>query len=123
MKNFLTQGETNEKNQKIGGGVPIIDRKFRGCMMLIDKKLAELKNYAECESFSKFIELIKKPFNQKMIKKEKHHCPTSHSLAYFIELVRWPCFRFIEGLTGLIDGLAMGGVKSNKSKIAVGFSK
>ena len=36
MKNLLTQCKTKEKNPKIGGNVPLIDKKYSGNVLLID---------------------------------------------------------------------------------------
>ena len=38
MKNLLTQWETEEENQKIGGDVPLIDREHNGDLLLLDSK-------------------------------------------------------------------------------------
>ena len=38
MKNFLTQWESKEENQKTGGNVPLIDREHNGDILLLDGK-------------------------------------------------------------------------------------
>ena len=38
MKNLLTYWETEEENRKIGGNLPLIDRKRSDNMLLIDRK-------------------------------------------------------------------------------------
>ena len=38
MKNFLTQWESKEENQKTGGNVPLIDREHNGDVLLIDRE-------------------------------------------------------------------------------------
>ena len=38
MKNFLTQWQTEEENQKTGGNVPPVDREHNGDMLLIDRE-------------------------------------------------------------------------------------
>ena len=92
-------------------------------MPLIDRELAELENNAKCASFPKLTELMQKPFNLTIIKKEKPHYPISHSLTYYVESIRRPCFCFVEALIGLTDGLAMGGAESREEKVVVCFSK
>ena len=75
MKNLLTQWKTEEKNQKTGGDVPLINRKLAElednaeCAFL--PKLTELENDAEYASFPKFIELVKKPSNLTRTRKVK----------------------------------------------------
>ena len=71
MKNLLTQWETEEENQTTGGDVLLIDREHRGNMLLINRKLAELEDDAECASLPKFTELMKKPPNLTRTGKEK----------------------------------------------------
>ena len=133
IKNLLTQGETEEEIRKIGGNVPLIDRKYSGKILLIERKhssdellinrkLVELEDNTECASPSKLTKLVKKLSNLTRIGKEKPHHPISHSLTYFIKSVRWLYFHFAEGLIGLIDSLAMGKVKLKRGKVAVGFS-
>ena len=115
----------------------LIDSKHSGNVLLIDGKLAELEDDSECVSLPKFTELeddaeyaslpkltklVKKPSNLTRTEKKKPHCPISHSLACFIELVGPPCFRFAEDLVGLTIGLAMGGAESRGKEVAVGFS-
>ena len=108
-------------NREHNNNVLFINSKHSGNVLLIDKKLAELENNAECASFAKFTELVKKPSNLTRTGKKTSHCGISHSLACFVEPVRRPCFRFVEGLAGLTDGLAMGGAKSKREEIAVSF--
>ena len=118
--------------------MPLIDREHNGDVLLLDKKFAKLEDDAECASLSKFTELendtkyaslpkltelVKKSFNLTKTVKEKSHRLISHFLACFVELVGRPCFCFVEGLTGLTDGLAMGGAKLREREVAVGFSK
>ena len=91
-----------------------------------------MKDDAECISLPKLTELVKLPNLTELVKKpsnltktgkEKPHCPISHSLTCFIELIGRLCFRFTEGLTGgLTDGLAMGGAELRGGEVAVGFS-
>ena len=100
----------------------LIDRALNGGVLLIDKALIELENGAECASLSKLTELVKKPSNLTRIGKEKLHRLISYSLARFVEPIGRPQFCFVEGLTGLTDGLAMGGAKLRGEKVAVGFS-
>ena len=68
MKNFLTQWKTEEKNQKAGGNVPLIDKehcsdvllidgKHNGDVLLMDKKLAELEDDTKYVSIPKFTKL------------------------------------------------------------------
>ena len=64
---------------------------------------------------------MKKSFKLTKIEKEKSYCLISHLLACFIEHARRPCFCFAEGLTGLIDGVAIGGVELRRKEVAVGF--
>ena len=97
MKNLLTQWETEEKNQKTGGNMPLIYKedsgdmlliksKHSGNILLIDKKLAVLEDDAKCiflpkltglkgntkcASPLKLTELVKKPSNLTRIGKEK----------------------------------------------------
>ena len=98
-KSFLTQWKIEEKNRKINGGVPLIDKKlcgnlllidkkFGGDQLLIDKELANLKNDVKCVFFPKLTKLLKKLFNLTRTGKKKHHCPISYSLACFVEPVR-----------------------------------
>ena len=92
-------------------------------MLLINRELAKLKNDTKCTFLSKLIKLVKKPSNLTRIGKKKLYCPISHFLAYFVELVGWLCFCFVEGLMGLIDGLAMGRAKLRRREVAIGFSR
>ena len=132
IKNLLTQWETKKEDLKTGGNVPLINReqsgnvllldsKHSGDVLLINRKLVELENDAECKSFLKLTELVKKPSNLTRTGKEKPHCPISHSLSRFIEPIRCPRFYFIEDLAGLTDGLAIGGAELRGEEIAVGF--
>ena len=86
-------------------------------------KFTELEDDAEYASLLKLTELVKKSSNLIRIGKEKSHRPISHSLTYFVEPARRPCFCFVEDLAGLTDGLAMGGAKSRRKEIAIGFSE
>ena len=133
MKNLLTQWETEEENQKIGGGVLPIDRTSNGGVLFIDAKLAELEDDAECAflpkltelvKLLKLTELVKKPSNLTRTEKEKPIHSISYSLACFFEHIGRPCFRFAKGLTsGLTDGLAMSGAELRRGKVTVGFSR
>ena len=38
MKNFQTEWETEEKNQKTGGNVPLIDREYNSDILLLDSE-------------------------------------------------------------------------------------
>ena len=89
--------------------------------MLINRKLANLKNNAKCTSFPKLKKLVKKLSNLTRTRKEKSHCLISHSLAHFVEFIKRPCFSFAEGLTGLTDGLAIGRAELRGKEIAIGF--
>ena len=60
MKNLLIQWKIEEENQKTGDNMPLIDR-----------ALAELEDDAECVSFPKLTELVKKPFSLTRTGKEK----------------------------------------------------
>ena len=102
--------------------VLLLDSKHNGNVLLLDRKFAELGNDAECAFFPKLIKLVKKPFNLTKTVKEKPHCLISYSLACIVEPVRWPCFCFAEGLVGLTDSVAMGGVESRRGEVAIGFS-
>ena len=132
MKNLLTQWETEEKNQKSGGNMPLIDKKHSddvllidskhsGNLLLINRKLAELKHDAECVSLLKLTELVKKPSKRAKTGKEKSHYSIFYFLAYFDEPVGRSCFCFAKGLAYLTDSLAMGGAKLRREKVAVGF--
>ena len=143
MKNLLTQWEIEEKNRKIGGKQPLIDRehsgnvllinskhgsnillldsKHSGNVLLIDKELVELEDDAECASLLKLTEFMKKHFKQTKTGKEKPHRSISNSFAYFDEPVGRPCFCFTEAWVGLTDGLAMGGAESKKEKVTINF--
>ena len=125
--------ETEEKNRKIGGNMPPIDREYSGnillidreCsgnMLLLDREIAELENDAEYISLPKLTKLMKKSSNPIRTRTKKPHCPISHFLTHFVELVEQPRFCFTEGLTGLFDGLAMGGAELRGEKIAISFS-
>ena len=107
MKNLLIQWENEKENRKIGGSIPLIDKIPNGNLLLIDRKLAELEDNTEYTSLPKLKELVKKPSNLTRIGKKKPHYPISHSLAYFIELIKRPYFCFAESLTSLIDRLAI----------------
>ena len=96
MKNLLTQWKTKKENLKTGGNVLLIDKdqnsdmlfihsKHNGNVLLIDRKLAELKDDAECASFPKLTKLVKKTSNLTRTGKKKPHRPISHSLACFTE--------------------------------------
>ena len=133
MKNLLTQWEIEEENRKIDGNLPLIDRKLNGNMLFIDKQLnsnmllinrepVELEDDAKCASLPKLTELVKKSSNLTRTGKKKPQYPISYPLTCFVELVGWPCFCFVEGLTGLTDGLAISGAKSRREKVAIGFS-
>ena len=133
MKNLLTQRKIEEENQKTGGNMPLIDNehnsnvllidsKNSGNVLLINRKLAKLEDDAECASFPKLTELVKKPSNLTRTGKKRFYCPISHSLACFIKPVEWLCFRFAESLVGLTDGLAMSGVELKGKEITIGFS-
>ena len=37
MKNFLIQWQTEEKNRKIGGGIPLIDKIPNGDLLLMNR--------------------------------------------------------------------------------------
>ena len=87
IKNLLTQEKTEEENQKIGGGVPLIDRELSGNILLINREFVELKNDVKYTSLPKLTELVKKSSNLTKTGKEKPHRPISHFLAYFIGLV------------------------------------
>ena len=90
-------------------------------MLLIDRKLARLKNDDECAIFPKLTELVKKSSNLTRIGEKKPYHPISYSLTYFIELVRRLCFYFAESLTGLTNGLAMRGAELKRAKVASVF--
>ena len=60
MKNLLTQWETEKKNQKTSGNVPIIDKKHSGNVLLINRKLAKLEDDAKYTSLPKLTKLMKK---------------------------------------------------------------
>ena len=90
-------------------------------MLLIDRELAELEDDAECASFLKLTKLVKKSSNLTKTGEKKPHCPISHFLACFIKLVGRLCFYLVESLTGLADGLALGGTKSRGGKVAISF--
>ena len=133
MKNLLTWWETEEKNRKISGNMPLIDRKHSSKVLLIDRKcsenvllinkeLAELENNAECAFFPKFTKLVKKPSNLIKTGKKKPHRPISHSLTCFVKPVRRSRFCFTEDLMGWTNGLAMGEVELRRGKVAIGFS-
>ena len=133
MKNFLTQWETQEDNQKTSGNVPLIDKEYsgdmllidskhNGNMLLIDRKLVELENDFEYASFPKLTKLVKKSSNLTITEKKKPHHPIFHFLARFIEPVRRLCFCFAEGLVGLTDSLAIGITEFRGEEFAVGFS-
>ena len=122
MKNLLTQWEIEEDNQRTGDNVLLIDRKHNSNMLLIDRKIVELQDDAECASLPKLTELMKKPTNLTRTRQEKPHRPLFHSLAYFVWLVRQPRFCFAEGLAGLTDGFAMGGAELREREIAIVFS-
>ena len=130
MKNLLTRWETEKDN--------LINSQYSGEVLLIDRKLTELENDAECVSLPKFTELeddakyasflkahriSEKPSNLTGTRKEKLHRLISHSSVYFLELVGRPCFCFIGGLADLTDGLAIGGAESRERKIAISFSR
>ena len=132
IKNLLIQWETEKENQKIESNVPLIDRehnsgiqllngKHSGDMLLIDRKLAELKDDAKYASFPKLTELVKKLFNLTRTGKKKPYCPISH-LVCFVKPVEWPHFHFAEGLAGLTDDLAIGGAELRREEVTVGFS-
>ena len=88
-----------------------------------DAEYASLLKFTELIKLPKLTELVKKPSNLTKTGKEKPHRLISHSLARFIEPIRRPCFRFVEGLTdGLTDGLAIDGAKLSGGEVAVGFS-
>ena len=134
MKNLLTRWETEEENRKIGRNMLFIDRKHSGNVLLInrersgnvlllDREFAKLENDAKYTSLPKLTEVVKKPSKLTRTRKEKPHCPISHSFTYFVEPNRRPSFCFVEGLTGLTDGLAMGGVELRGGEIAVSFSR
>ena len=116
----------------------LIDSKHIGNVLFIDRKRAELEDDVKCASLPKFTELeddaeyaslpkftelVKKPSNLTKTRKEKPHCPISHFLARFVEPVRRPRFYFIKGLTGLTDGLAIGGAKLRGKEVIIGFSR
>ena len=67
--------------------MPFIDRKLNGNVLLIDREFAELEDNAKYTPLPKLIKLVKKPSNLTKIEKKKPHCPKSHFLACFIELV------------------------------------
>ena len=101
----------------------LIDREHNGDVLLIDRAPAHWKMMLNVHLSRSFTKLVKKSSNLTSTGKEKPHRPISHSSARFVELIRRPRFRFVEGLTGgLIDGLAIGGTKSRGGKVTVGFS-
>ena len=107
------------------GNVLLIDRKCSSDVLLIDQKLVKLKDDAKYESLLKLTKLVKKLPNLINIRKKKPHCPISHSLTCFIELIGQPCFCFAEGLMnlmGLTNGLAISRAELRRGEIAVGFS-
>ena len=107
--------------KELGSNLLLINRKFGGNVLLIDRKLAKLKDNAEYTSFPKLSELVKKLSNLNKIGKEKVNRLIFYSLAHFVEPVRQLCFWFVEDLTGLTDGLAMGRAELKGKKVAVGF--
>ena len=132
IKNLLIQRETEEDNQKTGVNMPLIDREHSGDVLLIDsehsgdvpfiyRKLAELEDDAECASFSKLTEFVKKLSNLTRTGKKNPYRPISHSLNCFIMPIKWLCFSFTEGLVGLTDGLAIDTMELRGGKVAVGF--
>ena len=90
-------------------------------MPFINRELAELEDDAKCASLSKLVELVKKSSNLIRTRKEKLHCPIAHSMAYFVESVRRPCFCFAKSLMDLTDGLAMGRAELRGGEVTVGF--
>ena len=101
--------------------MPLIDREHNGNMLLIDRKLAELEEDAECASLPKLTKLMKKSSNLTKIVKKKSHCPISHSLACFVEPIGRLCFCFVESLAGLTGGLAINRAALREEKVAIGF--
>ena len=65
----------------------LIDREISGNVLLLDRKLAELKDDAECAFLPKLTKLMKKASNLTRIGKKKPHYLISHFLACFDELV------------------------------------
>ena len=132
MENLPIQWKTEEENRKIGGGMSLIDRELGSNLLLINRelgsnmlfinrKLAKLENDAKCALFPKLIELVIKSSNLTRTGKEKSHRPIFLFLARFIEPIRQLCFCFAENLTGLTDGLAMGGAKLRREKVTISF--
>ena len=97
----------------------LIDKKLRDSVLFINRELAELKEDTKYAPLLKLTKLVKKSSNLTKTGKEKLYRLITHSLACFIEFVRWSCFCFAKGLT---DGLSISRARSRGGIVAVGFS-